>query len=149
MKTQFVSVDEHNFKDAFCLQQQCHEFPWSEKLFLDCLTPPYFAEQYVIGDVVTGYYVGLLVSVEATLMDIGVAEGMRGQGIGKSILQQFLRQCNAKQAQEAWLEVRASNQAAIKLYRQFGFELIEERKDYYPAKVGKEDALIMKLELGC
>lgn len=145
---QFDPITPESFKDAFQLQCECHAFPWSEKSFVDCLTPPYFAEQVLIDGAVVGYYVGLLVSVEATLMDIGVDSSCRGQGIGKALLQQFLRQCNKRQALDAWLEVRKSNSAAINLYREMGFTLIEERKNYYPAENGKEDALIMKLELG-
>ncbi|XOV78488.1 MAG: ribosomal protein S18-alanine N-acetyltransferase [Aestuariibacter sp.] len=149
MNLDFTKIDEANYSSAFQLQRQCHAFPWSENMFKDCLTPPYFAEQLLMDDQVTGYYVGLLVSVEATLMDIGIDESMRGNGLGKLLLQRFLRECNAKQAQEAWLEVRQSNAAAIKMYQDFDFQLIETRKDYYPAEGGKEDALIMKLELGC
>jgi ribosomal-protein-alanine N-acetyltransferase len=41
------------------------------------------------------------------------------------------------------LEVRASNAAAIALYRSAGFEQIGLRRGYYPAANGREDALLM------
>lgn len=144
----FSSVTEQNYDNAYRLQTGCHAFPWSRAQFIDCLTEPYFATQLEQNGEVLGYYVGLLVSVEATLMDIGIAKEQRGNGFGRELVKHFLRQCNQKQAQEAWLEVRVSNQTAINLYRDLGFEEIERRKDYYPAADGREDALIMRLILG-
>ncbi len=142
----FQPLDSLNYEPAFKLQTACHSFPWSRKVFLDCLTPPYVAEQLVEGGEIQGYLVALMVSVEATLMDIGVAKASRGRGHGKALLHRFIDIAKVKGAQEAWLEVRASNQVAIKLYRQFGFELVETRKGYYPDADGREDGLIMKLE---
>lgn len=144
----FSEINAQNYDPAYRLQTGCHAFPWSRAQFIDCLTEPYFAAQVHQNDVIAGYYVGLQVSVEATLMDIGVAREHRGKGLGKELVKHFLRQCNKKQAQEAWLEVRVSNMPAIGLYRELGFELIEQRKNYYPAADGREDALIMRLILG-
>jgi ribosomal-protein-alanine N-acetyltransferase len=45
------------------------------------------------------------------------------------------------------LEVRASNEAAISLYRKMGFSDIGLRRDYYPAEDGREDAILMGREL--
>lgn len=146
---QFQSIEPDNYDKAFKLQTACHAFPWSRKVFADCLSPPYFAWQIIDHhQQVQGYYVGLLASVEATLMDIGVARDSRGQGLGRELLKHFLLQCNQRQALDAWLEVRVSNKTAIALYLDMGFETIETRKNYYPLADGKEDALIMKLELG-
>jgi ribosomal-protein-alanine N-acetyltransferase len=47
-----------------------------------------------------------------------------------------------------WLEVRASNTAAIALYESLGFNEATIRRNYYPAKEGREDAIIMALPLG-
>lgn len=129
------------------IQQACHLFPWSEKVFVDCLTAPYFAKQLISLDQTIGYYVGLHVLDEMTLMDIGVSAAHRSQGYAKRLLLDFERECLAKSITQIWLEVRKSNQYAIKLYENQGFEIIEERKNYYPTKVGKEDAFIMKKAL--
>ncbi|MDH5614098.1 MAG: ribosomal-protein-alanine N-acetyltransferase, partial [Gammaproteobacteria bacterium] len=45
------------------------------------------------------------------------------------------------------LEVRPSNKAAVALYVNTGFNEAGVRKDYYPAKQGREDALILALSL--
>lgn len=144
-----TAITPENYDSAFKLQTSCHAFPWSRKIFLDCLDSPYFAWQFIKEEQVVGYYVGLLASVEATLMDIGVNRKLRGQGLGRELIKHFLRECNQRQALDAWLEVRVSNQPAIHLYHSMGFETVETRKDYYPLADGKEDALIMKLVLGC
>ena len=144
----FSPLDPNNYDPAFKLQTACHAFPWSRKVFIDCLDPPYFAWQVKVEDKLAGYYVGLLAGVEATLMDIGVARDFRGNGLGRELVKHFLLECNKRQALDAWLEVRVSNANAISLYHSMGFETIETRKNYYPLAEGKEDASIMKMELG-
>lgn len=148
MTPEICAINSENYDPAFKLQTACHAFPWSRKVFLDCLDPPYFAWQLEVEGKLAGYYVGLLAAVEATLMDIGVARDYRGNGFGRELVKHFLRECNKKQALDAWLEVRVSNANAIALYESMGFVTIETRKDYYPLAEGKEDALIMKIELG-
>ena len=48
---------------------------------------------------------------------------------------------------ECFLEVRASNQSAYRLYERFGFNEVGRRRDYYPAVGGREDALVMACTL--
>jgi ribosomal-protein-alanine N-acetyltransferase len=48
-----------------------------------------------------------------------------------------------------FLEVRTSNTAAIALYHSSSFVDLAVRRGYYPARVGREDALILKKELAC
>jgi ribosomal-protein-alanine N-acetyltransferase len=85
---------------------------------------------------------------EVTLMDIVVSEPHQGNGLGQSLLQHFMDQCEQNNIQQIWLEVRESNTAAINLYDNAGFILVEQRVNYYPSAKGKEDALIMCCYLG-
>lgn len=105
---------------------------------------PYFAFQLCQDQQVVGYCIGLVVMDEATLMDIGVRESYRGKGYGKKLLQHFNEQCIERAVDEIWLEVRQSNAAAIRLYSDFGYQIVELRKNYYPIDNGTEHALIMK-----
>lgn len=148
MDLRYQAITHEDYDPAFKLQTACHSYPWSRGLFTDCLTEPYFAVQMFLDNDVVGYYVGLKISVECTLMDIGIAKDVRGKGLGKELLKHFLRDCNKRQAEEAWLEVRVSNTPAIELYKNMDFEQVEIRKNYYPAADGKEDAIIMRLVLG-
>ena len=51
--------------------------------------------------------------------------------------------CEGAGADSAWLEVRESNQVALNLYQEVGFNEIDRRVNYYPTSKGKEDAIIM------
>ncbi len=141
---QIQPLTDSNYADAFLIQQSCHLHPWSESVFVDSLSKPYFAFQSINNEVVCGYYIGMEVAREATLMDIGVDACFRGKGIGLAMLEHFIAKCIELHCEEIWLEVRASNSVAIKLYQRNGFELIETRKDYYGTKKGREDGLIMR-----
>ncbi|OJF90804.1 GCN5 family acetyltransferase [Pararhizobium antarcticum] len=58
----------------------------------------------------------------AGILQFGVAETQRRQGIGASILDASLRWARLRGARKAWLQVEADNEAAIGLYRKFGFQ---------------------------
>ena len=144
MTIEFSSLSLDNYLPAYEIQHSCHFNPWSESVFKDCLSSPYFAYQLHCDGEVVGYYVGMDVAGEATLMDIGVAGSSREKGYGRQLLEHFLNQCQQRNCEAIWLEVRQSNATAIHLYQQYDFMLIETRKNYYPSESGKEDALIMK-----
>lgn len=82
---------------------------------------------------------------EVTLLNIAVAPALQGKGYGQKLLDAFLNHCEQAKADSAWLEVRESNHPAIHIYEQAGFNEVDRRYDYYPAKTGngKEDAIIM------
>lgn len=137
-------------RQAYQVCKHSHPVPWSESVFNDCLSSPYFANAILDGKTLQGYYIGLMVADEATLMDIAVHPSARKQGVGRRLLTHFIAQCEQFNAMSCWLEVRASNTAAIALYEQFHFVQIARRKGYY-AMAGdgnsKEDALIMQRTL--
>ena len=53
----------------------------------------------------------------------------------------------SKKAKRIFLEVRASNIVAYKLYESIGFNEIGVRENYYPAYIGREDAIVLGKEL--
>lgn len=132
---------------AYEVHQSEQPSPWSRAVFSDCLSAPYFAYQLILDGQLQGYYIGLQVLDEMTLMDIALRTPYHGQGWGKKLLQDFIAQCQLRKGSEVWLEVRESNVPAINLYRTAGFQLIEKRKAYYETPAGVEAALIMKLAL--
>ena len=141
----FQLLNADNYPPVYKLQRQCHLYPWSRETFASCLDGQYFAWQMCQDEQLIGFYVGLQVLDEGTLMDIGLTPEARGKGLSQSLMNHFLAQCRLKGITEVWLEERVSNQGAIYLYRKNGFEVIETRKNYYPTAQGREDALIMKL----
>jgi ribosomal-protein-alanine N-acetyltransferase len=52
-----------------------------------------------------------------------------------------------KRAVMVLLEVRVSNDAAYRLYTSMGFDEVGLRKNYYPARHGREDAIILACDL--
>lgn len=84
-------------------------------------------------------------SDQADIQTIAVREDKRGLGIGKKLMDTLNLQATELGAKEIFLEVRADNTVAQKLYRLFGFKQIGTRKKYYqPDGV---DAFIMKTDI--
>ena len=148
MKPQFSPLTTQNSEPYFELHKRGQFSPWSRKIFEDCLTKPYFAYSLDQDSQPLGYYIGMKVLDEVTLMDIVVSAAHRGMGLGQSLLQHLMDQCNQNNIQQVWLEVRESNSSAINIYDKAGFILVEQRVNYYPSAKGKEDALIMCCYLG-
>jgi ribosomal-protein-alanine N-acetyltransferase len=63
------------------------------------------------------------------------------------MLEHLMERAAAGGVNEAFLEVRPSNLAAIRLYQRLGFEQIGIRRGYYQAPDGREDAIVLKLML--
>ncbi|MFT5277471.1 MAG: ribosomal-protein-alanine N-acetyltransferase [Glaciecola sp.] len=80
---------------------------------------------------IIGYVLLTSVLDEFTIEDITVSNDYRGQGLGRRIMEAGFELANKMQQKTVYLEVRCSNQTAIKLYRSMGFELVGERKNYY------------------
>lgn len=94
-----------------------------------------------------GFAITQWVLDEATLFNIAVDPAYQRRGLGKKLLNHLIEQLQQRDIFTLWLEVRASNQAAIALYEQTGFNEVSVRRNYYPAHHGREDALIMALSL--
>jgi ribosomal-protein-alanine N-acetyltransferase len=94
---------------------------------------------------IVGFAVVQFVVDEASLLNIAVEPTQQKQGIGRLLLDEVLAQASAKKATTVFLEVRASNQRAIQMYQQAGFNEMGLRKNYYPSANGKEHAVMMAL----
>jgi ribosomal-protein-alanine N-acetyltransferase len=79
---------------------------------------------------------------EAHILNICVHPDYQGQGIGRKLLMHLLELVLDHHVDMIFLEVRPTNFAAIKLYLDVGFDEIGMRRNYYPAKMGREDALV-------
>jgi ribosomal-protein-alanine N-acetyltransferase len=64
-------------------------------------------------------------------------------GLGRRLLRRLLALAHAKGADTAFLEVRKSNTLARALYASEGFCEIGDRRGYYPARNGREDAVVL------
>lgn len=97
------------------------------------------------GDVV-GYAVLWCILDQGELANIAIRPELRGRGYGARLLEEVVSVCRARGVTSLYLEVRASNEAAIGLYERFGFRDVGRRRDYYQRPT--EDARVMELVLG-
>lgn len=90
-------------------------------------------------------YAGLMViDTTADIQTIGVLPRFEGQGIGRAMLTELLREARRRGADNVMLEVRADNPRAQDLYARYGFQKIHTRKRYYRDGV---DAWVMRVVL--
>ncbi|WP_394176932.1 ribosomal protein S18-alanine N-acetyltransferase [Thalassotalea litorea] len=126
------------------IEVACNPFPWSRKTLQGCFGPRYLTRGILIDDQWCGFYVADYVVDEMTLMEIGIHPQWQRRGYGNALLNDLFAQAEKLDIRKCFLEVRASNFAAQLLYINHGFEQIDRRTGYYPAKTGHEDAIIMR-----
>lgn len=81
---------------------------------------------------------------EAHILNVCIRAEFQCRGFGRKMLLFLLERSRAAGMQEAFLEVRPSNSAAIRLYQSVGFEPVGVRRGYYQAAVGREDASVLR-----
>ena len=84
---------------------------------------------------------------EAHILNIATDAAFQAQGHGRRVLKRLIDIARWYRAETVFLEVRASNEIAIGLYQNYGFNEIGLRKGYYPAQRGREDALVFAMTL--
>jgi len=121
--------------------------PWTRGNFDDSLKAGYSCWVIDCGGSVAGYGVLMNGVREAHLLNLSVAVEWQGRGLGRYLLEQFVRIARESDAVQMFLEVRPSNEAARRLYVDAGFREITVRRGYYPSRRGREDAILMGLDL--
>jgi ribosomal-protein-alanine N-acetyltransferase len=141
------SMMEIDLPEVAVIEQKSYAFPWSENIFRDCLRVGYTCRALDLAGQIIGYAVMSLGAGEAHVLNVCVRDEFRGVGFGRRLLEHLLERAAAAGIGEAYLEVRPSNLAAIRLYQHLGFEQIGIRRGYYQAPDGREDAIVLKLAL--
>jgi len=129
------------------IEHAMYEFPWTRGIFRDCLRVGYCCWVLSKGDEVIAYAVLSVAAGESHLLNVCVSEGHQRQGHAARLIKHMLDLAKSHGAGVCLLEVRPSNTAAVTLYEQMNFVEVGIRPNYYPAKKGREDALILALEL--
>ncbi|MDA8383003.1 MAG: ribosomal protein S18-alanine N-acetyltransferase [Betaproteobacteria bacterium] len=129
------------------IEREIYPFPWTSGNFRDSLLSGYSCWVCEQAGPVVAYGVVMLAAAEAHLLNIGVAPGWQRRGIGRALMNHLVGVARGYGAATVFLEVRPSNGPALRLYESMGFNEIGMRKNYYPAVKGREDAIVMGLQL--
>ena len=141
------TMREPDVPEVVAIERASYQFPWSEGIFRDCLRVGYTCRVAVWGREIAGYGVMSVGAGEAHILNLCVAEGFRCHGLGRRLLTLLVERAAALGMKEAFLEVRPSNTAAIRLYLAHGFQQVGMRRGYYQAVGGREDAAVLRLGL--
>lgn len=129
------------------IEQAAHVVPWTADTFKTCLQAGYSGWVLEIDKHIIGFIVVAMNHEECHVLNLCVNLAQQRQGYGQQLLAHALSQAKAQGVAIAYLEVRKSNRRAINLYQKMQFQLVGERKDYYPTVSGVEDALIFARSL--
>ncbi|QMU62683.1 MAG: ribosomal-protein-alanine N-acetyltransferase [Gammaproteobacteria bacterium] len=133
----------HDLPAVMEIEHRSYDFPWTEGIFHDCMRFGYSSWVTEIDRDIIGYAVMSLAVQECHILNLCIDPKLQGQGIGRRLLLELLDIARVREADTAFLEVRPSNVQALSLYFSEGFNEIGSRRDYYPAKFGREDAVIL------
>lgn len=141
------AMREDDLDGVMEIENSVYEFPWTAGNFRDSIRSGYHCRLAIRDDALLGYFVVMVAAGEAHLLNLSVAAGMQGRGYGHELLREVLELARAEQATSLFLEVRPTNVAARALYERNGFRQVGLRRQYYPAADGREDALVLSIEL--
>lgn len=127
------------------IQSECGLSSWTRQAYLDELDRP---GSIVLaahsGRELSGFIVGRIIGTdepEAEIYNIGTRPAFRRLGIGSALMQDFVKACQKAGAIAIWLDVRSSNSAAIRFYKEHGFLKSGTRREFY--REPREDADVM------
>jgi [ribosomal protein S18]-alanine N-acetyltransferase len=147
----FRRVVDKDVEAIAAIESDVYEFPWTAGNFRDALLAGYRFwgcwHQSPQGEELVGYGIVMLAVDEAHLLNLAVKRSWQGRGLGRHILHFMMEEASSHECVMLYLEVRPSNIAALQLYESTGFTQRGLRRDYYPARAGREDALFLGVEL--
>ena len=129
------------------IERAVNPFPWGEEALRDTIASSGHHLMSLREGRAVGFLLSSFVLDEAQLLLIGVSPDWQGVGVGGQLLRELINRSQDQGQKLIYLEVRSGNERAIRLYRSLGFIDIGVRRDYYPGLVGREDAIVMSLQL--
>ena len=129
------------------IERAVNPFPWGEEALRDTIASSGHHLMSLREERAVGFLLSSFVLDEAQLLLIGVSPDWQGVGVGGQLLKELINRSQDQGQKLIYLEVRSGNERAIRLYRSLGFIDIGVRRDYYPGLVGREDAIVMSLQI--
>jgi ribosomal-protein-alanine N-acetyltransferase len=140
-----MSVDD--LDEVLAIERLSFQTPWSRGAFRYELTQNRVARCLVVreGRVLSGYLCLWEIGREIHITNLAVDPARRRRGLARLLLGNVLEDARSRTLDMVFLEVRPTNEEALKLYESLGFRVIGRRKGYY-FDTG-EDALVMEAPL--
>ncbi len=142
-----AAMRESDLEEVLAIESAVYSHPWTHGNFADSLRAGYACRTWRSGGELIGYFVLMVAVGEGHLLNLSVAAAYQRGGHGSELLREAMQLARSLGAQHLFLEVRPSNGGAKALYERFGFRQVAVRRGYYPAHGGREDALVLTLEL--
>ena len=139
----FRPMQEADLEEIMGIERRCYRYPWTRLIFNDCLRAGYCCWVCERLGMIEGYGVTSVAAGESHLLNLCVRPESQQQGIGRKLLLHLISLARRHNAEMMFLEVRPTNAAARALYESMGFNELGSRREYYPADLGREDALIL------
>lgn len=139
----FSEMTVSDFSAVYNIEKKAYPIPWSEQIMRSMVEGNEYKIKITYYDKVIAYVFVMIVLDEATILNITVDPDAQSRGWGRKLLQYVKTVLSQKGIVSIFLEVRQSNHKALALYESEGFHEIDIRKNYYPTKNGREDAIIM------
>lgn len=141
------ALRETDLTAVMAIEVRGYPFPWTRGIFVDCLRAGYPGLAMERDGQLIGYGVLSIAADEAHVLNICIDPLTQSRGLGRQLLRALVQLAADRGAQRVFLEVRPSNAPALALYHSEGFNEIGRRPRYYPAAQGREDAVVMAIEL--
>ena len=140
-----IRMESGHVQQVAVLEALCFSDPWSENSVASELRNPLALWLVAVeGDCVSGYVGSQTVMGETDMMNIAVHPDFRRRGVAEALVNALTEELKRMESKCLTLEVRATNEAAKKLYDKLGFSQIGRRPNYY--RHPREDALILRKE---
>lgn len=151
-------MTEDDIPAVYVIEQLAHPDPWPEQTFHDCLRISFIGFVIEINYAsirakvnsqpkVLGYAILSYAADEGHILNFGIHPNVQKQGYGTQLIQYIVNWAREQRLKDLYLEVRASNKTAIRLYERHGFVRTGVRSNYYRTEHGREDAFVMNYKI--
>lgn len=144
---QFRPMREEDLVELLRIERAAYPYPWTLGNFRDSLQAGYSCWVGEIDGRMAGYWLMMNVVDEGHILNCCIAPQWQRRGYGRQLMAHLFQVARDHNTRSLFLEVRLSNEPAKRLYASLGFDLVGQRKAYYPTDNGREDALVMRRSL--
>jgi ribosomal-protein-alanine N-acetyltransferase len=148
VEARFEPLTEGRLPILVTVERRAYAYPWAPQNFVDAMAAGNQAQLLLAGETLLGYFVAMKGVDEVHLLNLTVAPEFQGQGWARLMLDALAVWARGQGTTCLWLEVRAGNERATRVYQAHGYRRVGLRKAYYPnGELPPEDAVVMSLKL--